>query len=88
MMDATLERLILTRGADFPPVAAALEALPADHPLRVQAAADRAAVQARGAAIAALRSAAADAKARAGTGSTPARLDDLEARLAALEAGA
>lgn len=36
MNDATLERLMLIRGPDFPPVARRLADLPDDHPLKVQ----------------------------------------------------
>ena len=88
MDEATIQRLIITRGPDFPPVANALAELPDAHPLKVQAAADKAAADAHAASQAALRSAADTAKGRAGGGSTPQRLADIEARLAALEAGA
>jgi hypothetical protein len=63
---------MMTRGPEFPPVARALAELPDDHPLKVQVADMQAAV-----AVQAVEAA-----------SVEDRLADLEARLAALEAGA
>lgn len=68
MNDQQLEKLLMTRGADYPPVANALAQLPDGHPLKEQV----------------MNQPSIPSIPEVDTVS--ARLDDLEARVAALEA--